>query len=107
MPHYLVQASYTTEALAAFAENPQNRIDVIAEAAAKQGGRLEAGYFAFGDYDAVAIFELPDNVTAAALAIASASKGHIRSVKTTPLLTPEEGLQAMQLAGSVAVQPPV
>jgi uncharacterized protein with GYD domain len=106
MPHYLIQASYTAEALAGLAKNPQNRIDVVAEAAAKLGGRLEAGYFAFGDYDVACIIEMPDNVSAAGIAIGSASKGHIRSIKTTPLLTAEEAMEAMQLAGNAAIQPP-
>ena len=106
MPHYLIQASYTADALAALAKNPQNRIDTVAEAAAKQGGRLEVGYFAFGDYDVVCIVEMPDNVSAAGIAIGSASKGHIRSIKTTPLLTSEEAVEAMQVAASIGIQPP-
>jgi uncharacterized protein with GYD domain len=106
MPHYLVQASYTAEALAALAKNPQNRIDTVAEACAKSGGRLEAGYFAFGDHDVVCIVELPDNAAAAGLAIGSASKGHIRSIKTTPLLSAQEAMDAMQAAGGIGLQPP-
>jgi uncharacterized protein with GYD domain len=44
------------------------------------GGRLEAYYFAFGPHDAVAIVELPDNVSAAALSIAASGGGavHVR-----------------------------
>jgi len=106
MPHYLVQASYTPEALAAMARNPQNRLDVVAEACEKGGGRLETGYFAFGEYDVVAIIEMPDNASAAGLSIGSASKGHLRSVRTTPLLTPQEAMEAMQQAGNIDVQPP-
>ena len=53
------------------------------------GGKLESYYFTFGSDDFVAIVDLPDNVTAAAISMLSAATGAI-SPKTTVLLTPEE-----------------
>ena len=61
----------------------------IEKAAAALGGRLEAFYFAFGAVDAYVIVELPDNVTAAAMALAVGQSG-LASTKTVVLLTPEE-----------------
>ena len=46
-------------------------------------------YFAFGDIDCYVIVDLPDNVSAAALAFAVNESGEIMT-KTVPLLTPEE-----------------
>ena len=106
MPHYMVQAAYTPEALAALTKNPTNRAEVVKGTLKQLGGRIETAYFTFGEYDIVAIVEVPDNVSAAAFAIGSAAKGHIKAMKTTPLLTMDEGLQAMAKGGSIDVIPP-
>ena len=106
MPHYLIQAAYSTEAMAALTKNPQNRFEMIKGLLKNMGGRLEAGYFAFGEYDVAMIVELPDNTTAASLAIGVAGTGSLKAFKTTPLLTAEEGLAAMQAAGQLDYQPP-
>ena len=53
------------------------------------GGRVEAFDFAFGGADAYVIVDLPDNVSAAAMALAVNQSG-TASTKTTVLLTPEE-----------------
>jgi uncharacterized protein with GYD domain len=57
------------------------------------GGHIESYYFAFGENDVVVIADIPDNVTAAALALGIASTGTV-TTKTTVLLTPEEVDQA-------------
>jgi hypothetical protein len=49
--------------------------------------------------------EVPDNVQAAAVAIAVASTGRYRNVRTTALLTAQEIVQAMQGAGKVSFRP--
>jgi hypothetical protein len=48
---------------------------------------------------------MPDNIAAAAFAAAIAAGGSCKSVKTTPLLSPEEGVAAMKKAGSSGYQP--
>lgn len=106
MPHYLIQASYTPEALALLTKNPSNRAQALTPAIEALGGRVESAYFCFGEYDVAVILELPDNVTAAAFSIGGASKGHIKAMKTTPLLTMEEGLAAMAKGGSIDYQTP-
>lgn|SRR4051794_3526798 len=94
MPSYLVQVSYTSEAVAALARNPQNRTDVIRKSVQNLGGKLVGSWMSFGDYDVVLIVDMPDNVSAAALALAAAGGGSLKSIKTTPLLTAEEGTAA-------------
>ena len=98
MPSYLVQASYTSEAVAALIKNPQNRMEIVAKAAANLGGKLVGGWMSFGDYDVVLIAELPDNVAAAAIALAAAAGGSLKAIKTTPLLSAEEGQAAAKKA---------
>jgi uncharacterized protein with GYD domain len=99
MPRYLQQISYTQEAWQALIKNPQNRIDAVRPAVEKLGGKIETAYFAFGDHDIIVIAELPDNVSAAALAMAFAGGGACRNVKTTPLLSVAEAVEAMKKAG--------
>ena len=99
MPRYLQQITYTQEAWQALIKNPQNRIDAVRPAVEKLGGKIETAYFAFGDYDVIVIAELPDNVSAAALAVAFAAGGACRNVKTTPLLSAAEAVEAMKKAG--------
>jgi uncharacterized protein with GYD domain len=107
MPSYLVQVSYTSEAIAALVKNPQNRTDVVRKSVKKLGGKLIGSWLSFGDYDVVLIAEMPDNVSAAALAMAASAGGSLKSVKTTPLLTTEEATEAAakaQTSGYTPVQ---
>jgi uncharacterized protein with GYD domain len=95
MPKYLVQASYTGEGLKGLQEGQGNR----AQGCCHQGcrrPRRQAGVhlLAFGEDDVVVIFELPDNVAAARLAIAMGASGFVRT-RTTPLLSVEEADQAL------------
>ena len=90
MPKYLFRASLSAEGLAGvMAEGGTARRSVVQSAAEAMGGTLEAFYFAFGDDDVIGIVDLPDNETAAALAIEISSSGRV-AMSTTVLLTPEE-----------------
>ncbi len=106
MPRYLLRASYTSEAWAAMLKNPQNRRDAVRPIIEGMGGKLESFYFAFGETDALLIADMPDNVSAAAIAMAVAASGSLESVSTTVLMTPEEGMEAMRKAGGVGYRPP-
>lgn len=105
MPLYLSQIAYTPEAWKALVKNPQNRIESVRPAVEKLGGKLVSGYFTFGDYDVVAIVDMPDHVAAAAIAMAFAAGGACRAVKTTPLLTATEGIEALKQAASSGYKP--
>ena len=106
MAHYLYQGAYTSDALKTLIKKPTNRFEVVRGAVEKLGGRIEGAWFAFGEYDFVVILELPDNVTAAALSLAFAAGGAIRSGKTTPLLSQQEGVAAMKRAATSDYRPP-
>ncbi|HTS13550.1 MAG TPA: GYD domain-containing protein [Candidatus Limnocylindrales bacterium] len=105
MPLFLTQVAYTQEAWQSLIGNPQNRIDAIRPAIEKLGGKVISGYFCFGDYDIVAITEMPDNVAAAAIAIAFAAGGACKSVRTTPLMTTAEGIDALKKAAGSGYKP--
>jgi len=52
------------------------------------------------------IVEGMDNVTAAALSVGATAGGAIKSIKTTPLMTVEEGMEAMRKAAAAGYRPP-
>jgi uncharacterized protein with GYD domain len=72
----------------------------------KLGGRIVDGWFSFGDYDLLMVCEMPDAVSAAALSMAVSAGGAIKAVKTTPLMTFEEGTAALKKARSAEYAAP-
>ena len=72
----------------------------------KLGGKIESAWYAFGDYDVVLIVQMPSNVDAGAIAIAFAAGGACKAVKTTPLLTAEEAVEAMKKASGSEYRAP-
>jgi uncharacterized protein with GYD domain len=106
MPTYMLQAAYTPESWAAQISHPQNRADELQQRCAVHGVRVLSFYYAFGEYDVVVIVEAPDNVTAAALAMVVASGGAVKALKTTVLMTSQEGYTAMQQASGTSYSPP-
>lgn len=101
MPHYLIQVSYTEQAWQALIKNPQDRIEAVRPAIENLGGKIQEGWFAFGDCDVVSIAELPDNVAAAAISMAFSAGGACKNVKTTPLMSTAEGIEALKKASRV------
>ena len=105
MPKFLFEASYTAEGVKGVQrEGGSSRREAVARAAESVGGRLERFYFAFGDHDAFVIADLPDNESAAAVALAVGAAGGA-SVRTVVLLTPEEVDSAVQR--SIDYRPPM
>lgn len=90
MAKYLFEGKYTAEGIkAVMRDGGTGRRAAVDKALKSIGGRLEAFYFGFGGTDAYVLADLPDNVTAAAMAFAVAQSG-VASTKTVVLLTPEE-----------------
>ena len=95
MPKYLVEATYTHEGLRGLVrDKASGRSAAVRKALESLGGKAEAVYFSFGDHDVMVLADIPDNISAAALAIAVSASGLVRC-KTTPLLTVEEVDQAI------------
>jgi uncharacterized protein with GYD domain len=101
----MIQVSYSTGAWAALVKRPENRIEVVRKVVEKLGGTIVGFWFAFGEHDIVGILEMPDNVTAAAFAVAIAAGGACKSVKTTPLISTEDAMSAMKKAGRSGYKP--
>ena len=102
MPLYLYELAYTAESIAAQIKNPQDRLETAARPALQAvGGKLLGGGFAFGDRDVVILYEVPDDESAAAVAMAIAAGGAVRSAKTTKLLSGAQWVASLKKAAAV------
>ncbi len=90
MPKYLLEVDYSAAGNAGLAQAGGTARQRTVENMVKGlGGTVETFYFTFGLRDAIAIVELPDNTTAAAVSITCSATGSV-AYKTTVLLTPAE-----------------
>jgi uncharacterized protein with GYD domain len=105
MPHYLIQAAYTPEAVQALIQNPQDRSAVVRAAVEELGGKVQNLFLSFGDYDVIILLEMPDNVAAAAIALAVSAGGAFKTLKTTPLLSVAEAVEAGRKAAASGYRP--
>jgi uncharacterized protein with GYD domain len=104
MAKYLYQASYTAEGVRGLLKDGgSSRREAVKKMIGSLGGTMEAFYYAFGADDVYLIVDVPDNVTAAAAALAVGSSGAVK-IRTTVLLTPEEMDAAAKK--TVAYRPP-
>jgi len=102
MPLYLYQLAYTDQSLEAQIKNPQDRLEAAARPSIEAaGGKLVAGGYSFGEYDIMILYEAPDDVSAAAVALAVAAGGAVKAAKTTKLLSGAEWVEALGKASTV------
>jgi uncharacterized protein with GYD domain len=106
MPFYLTRFSYTPATWAKLVKNPEDRRAAATQYVEAVGGKLHGFWYAFGDHDAYAVYEAPDNVSIAAMALAITSGGALSSYQTIALLTVEETLAALHKAAEITYRPP-
>jgi len=106
MASYMLQASYTSEALAALIKKPQERTAVIRATVEKLGGSLVGLWGSFGEHEIVLIIDMPDTVSAVAMKMAAFAGGALRNGVITPLFSAEEGMAAAKKAGGAGYKPP-
>ena len=106
MPTYMVQAAYTSTAWSKLVQRPENRMAALKPVVEQLGGEILAWYYTVGDYDVVVLFEVPSNINAAAASMAIAGGGAVKEIKTTALMSPDEGFDAMLLAQGAGYRPP-
>jgi uncharacterized protein with GYD domain len=106
MPMYLTRFSYTPETWARMIKNPEDRRAAAQQYIEAVGGKLHGFWYAFGEHDGYNLWEAPDNVSIAAVALAIGAGGALRSIDTTVLLTVEETLGALKQASSITYRQP-
>ena len=98
MAHYLIEVGYTPQAWNTQIDKHPNVVDRITPALDACGAKLQSIYYSFGDVDLVAIIDFKKPEDAAAFALAVNSSGALRSYKTTPLLSVDQGIESMKKA---------
>ena len=106
MPLYLTRFSYTPETWARLIKKPEDRRPAAQQYIESVGGKMHGFWYAFGDHDGYNLWEAPDNVSMAAVAVAIGAGGSLSSIHTTVLLTVEETLAALEQAQSIKYKAP-
>ena len=106
MPLYLSKFRYTPETWARLIRHPEDRREAARTYIESVGGKLHGFWYAFGTHDGYNLWEAPDNVSMAAVALAIGAGGALSSFETTVLLTVEETMDALRKAGQVQDRQP-
>jgi uncharacterized protein with GYD domain len=106
MPLYLSKFSYTPETWARLVSKPEDRRKAAQEYIEAVGGKLHGFWYAFGTHDGYNLWEAPDNVSMAAVAVAISGGGALSSMETTVLLSVDETLEALEKAGQIQYRAP-
>ena len=101
MPLYMMQGSYTTEALVRFCKNPDDRGKALEKLISAMGGEIISLYYSMGQDDFVFITDMPDDMTAMSTLLAGIAPGHIKEYRTSKLFTLEQSKDFMRQAGQV------
>lgn len=106
MALYVTRFSYTPETWARLAHNPEDRREAARTYIESVGGKLHGFWYAFGEYDGFNVWEAPDTVSMAAVAVAISGGGGLSKFETTQLLSVEDMLDALRKVPSVAYRKP-
>ncbi|MBT3551098.1 MAG: GYD domain-containing protein [Rhodospirillaceae bacterium] len=100
MPLFLTETKFSEESLQALTHRPSDRREEAAKVIEAYGGSMQDFYWVFGDADAIFIFEAPDSTAAMSILLTLSTAGAVTSHKTTALLSNDDAMDAMKLAGS-------
>lgn len=108
MPTFIIQASYTQDAVKGFMKGGSGRRAVIAGLVEKAGGKLKDMYMTTGQYDVLAIADMPDGADAMAVNMAIAASGGASNFVTVRGWSPEEfeGIAKKAASLTSAYSPP-
>ena len=106
MALYLTRFGYTPETWARLIQNPEDRRKAAQTYIESVGGKLHGFWYALGEHDGWNLWEAPDNVSMAAVALAISAGGALSSIETTPLLSVDELLEALGKAKTIKYRQP-
>ncbi len=78
MPMYITLAKWTQEGVEKIKESPA-RLDAFKQLVKSAGGEVKGFYMVLGQYDIVTVTEAPDDEAVAKVALATASKGSLKT----------------------------
>jgi uncharacterized protein with GYD domain len=99
--HYLIEVGYTPQSWSTQIDKKGNVIERITPAVTACGGKIESLYYSFGDVDLIGIIDFPTPEDAAGFALAVGASGALRSYRTTPLLTVDQGISSLKKADAI------
>jgi uncharacterized protein with GYD domain len=102
MPIYITQGRYSRDAVKGMIVRPEDRADAVSRLASKAGGRLIGYYLTFGEFDFMAIMEMPNDTQAAAALLAAAGSGGVTGLRTTVAMSSVEAMGAFAAASDLA-----
>ena len=79
MPTFVTLAKWTDEGARNIKDSPKRRM-AFEDRITTMGGKVKDAYLVMGEYDLVIVTELPDDETAAKLALGTAMQGNVRTV---------------------------
>ncbi len=106
MAKYMALFNLTSEAIRRFVASPSDRAAVVRGMVESVGGHLECYYWVFGQYDGMAVFEMPDAHTTAATSMAIASSGAFTRFETHELIETSDLTAIAERARELSYQPP-
>ena len=102
MTKYIAIFSYSSGSWARMINSPGDRTAAARQVLESFGGSLECLYWQLGSQDGYAIGDVPDSVTAEAVAAAMSRSGSFKSVEAHELLTQQQLIETLDLAKDAA-----
>ena len=106
MGRYLIQASYTQQGVSGLVSSPEDRTGVLKSIVEAAGGKVITLDYCFGEFDIVAILEMPDDTVMASLSMAIGASGSVTNFRTTVLIPAADVFAAAQKAKEMSYRPP-
>lgn len=106
MAKYMALFNLTSEAIRRFVANPSDRAAAVRGMVESVGGNLECYYWVFGQYDGMAVFEMPDARTTASTSLAIVSSGAFTHFETHELIEAGDLTAIAERAREISYQPP-
>jgi len=101
MARYASLFSYSSETWARMISAPGDRTAAVGQVLDSLGGSLVSIHWMFGPHDGIAVFDVPDSVSAAAVSVAVSSTGVFKHMETHELFTQEQLAQTLAKANNV------
>ena len=106
MAKYLALFGFTGDTVRRFVANPSDRALVTRRLMESVGGSLECYYWMLGQYDGMAIVEMPDSQSLAAGILAVTSSGAFTHFETHELIKADDLTAIAEQARGIPYEPP-
>jgi uncharacterized protein with GYD domain len=106
MPKYAILFTLKGETVKGMFDRPSDRERVVSNLLSGVGGTLDAYYWMFGQWDGIAICDMPDSISAAAVSVAVSSTGAFGHLETHELISPASLNDILDKAKSLSYFPP-